>query len=431
MYLEKFGFVTDPFRLSPDSKFFFPSQSHVTAKSYMDYVLWSRDSFVLITGEIGTGKTTLIQKMLDEFGHRITVAKLHQTQLNEIEFLQALLDQFGVNPFHTTSKVELLSMINNYLTDKYEEGETVVLVIDEAQNLSTRVLEEIRLLSGFDSNRDKILNIFLIGQPELREKLLSPEMEQLFQRIRLRFHLKGLGFDEVRSYIRHRLAIASGIRFQQTEKRRPLLSYHPTSKMTLPTELFKDELIPIIIEYTGGIPRLINTLCDTALLVAFANDQDHVDEKIMEMALEDLQWVPYKERNNYKGTDRSNDKKAGSLLVTLNGKIVSIEHLNKKEIIVGRSPICDIIINQRTISTKHFHIVESDGNYYIEDLGSTNGSYLNSKKIRKSVKMVEGDIIAIGKYKLAFSLGEKQMKTGSDTLLNTSQMPIGKIGKVS
>ncbi len=431
MYLEKFGFVTDPFRLSPDSKFFFPSQSHVTAKSYMDYVLWSRDSFVLITGEIGTGKTTLIQKMLDEFGHTITVAKIHQTQLNEIEFLQALLDQFGLNPFNTTSKVELLSMINNYLTEKYEDGETVVLVIDEAQNLSTRVLEEIRLLSGFDSNRDKILNIFLIGQPELKDKLLSPEMEQLFQRIRLRFHLKGLGFDEVRSYIRHRLAIASGIRFQQTEKRKALLSYSPTSKMMLPTELFKDELIPLIIEYTGGIPRLINTLCDTALLVAFAHDIDYVDEKIMEMAVEDLQWIPYKKRNNYKGTDKPSDKKAASLLVTLNGKIVSIEHMNKKEIVVGRSPVCDIIINQATISSKHFHIVERDENYYIEDLGSTNGSYLNSKKIRKSVKMVEGDIIAIGKYKLAFSLGDEQMKTGSDTMLSTSQIPVGKIGRVS
>ncbi|HBS26961.1 MAG TPA: type II secretory pathway component ExeA-like protein, partial [Gammaproteobacteria bacterium] len=186
MYLEHFNLEDDPFRLSPDAKFYYGSLSHSTAKEYMDYVLWSRDSFVVITGDIGTGKTTLIQKMLEDAGPKITVAKIHQTQLNEIEFIQALLDQFGVNPFETESKVKLLSMLNDYLQKKYEEGETVVVIIDEAQNLKPRVLEEIRLLSGFDSNREKLLNIFLVGQPELRDTLFSPQMEQLFQRIRLR-----------------------------------------------------------------------------------------------------------------------------------------------------------------------------------------------------------------------------------------------------
>jgi len=434
MYHSRFGFVTDPFRLSPDAKFYFPSLAHVTAKSYMDYVLWSRDSFVLITGEIGTGKTTLIQKMLDEFGHRITTAKIHQTQLNEIEFLQALLDQFGINPFQTTSKVELLSMINNYLQEKYEEGETVVLIIDEAQNLSNRVLEEIRLLSGFDSNREKILNIFLVGQPELKDKLLSPEMEQLFQRIRLRFHLKGLGFDEVRSYIRHRLAIASGIKFNLLQEKQPFLSYGVSKRMQLPTDLFEDELIPTIIKYTGGIPRLINTLCDTALLVAFAQDYDVVDENVLNLALEDLQWMPYNKRKNYRnkksGVGISADEKDGSLLVTLKGKIVSIEPLEKSEVVVGRSPICDIIINQRTISSKHFHIVKNGESYYIEDMGSTNGTYLNNKRIKSSVKLVEGDIIAIGKYKLAFSSGKDQAIGGSpaDSLINRRPTPLNRAG---
>jgi len=408
MYLDYYGLKTDPFRLSPDSEFFFPSLAHVTAKSYMDYVLWSRDSFILITGEIGTGKTTLIQKMLEEAGHKLTVAKIHQTQLNEVEFLQALLDQFGVNPFHTTSKVELLSMVNHYLQEKYEEGETVVLVIDEAQNLSNRVLEEIRLLSGFDSSREKILNIFLVGQPELKEKLLSPEMEQLFQRIRLRFHIKGMGFDEVRSYIRHRLAVAAGVHLKARTgaSKKPLLGYPVSSSpISLPVDLFSDDLMPIIMRYTGGIPRLINTFCDTALLIAFANNKKRPDTEVINLALEDLQWPEYNKRQNYRLTGSGEPQEEGyaSLLVTLNDKIVSIEKIEKDRIYIGRSHLCDIVINQRSISSKHFRIVKKEGDYFIEDMNSTNGTFLNSKKITGLHKLKNGDAILIGKYKLTFS----------------------------
>ena len=405
MYLDYYGLKTDPFRLSPDSEFFFPSLSHVTAKSYMDYVLWSRDSFILITGEIGTGKTTLIQKMLQEAGHNITVAKIHQTQLNEVEFLQALLDQFGINPFHTTAKVELLSMINHFLQEKYEEGETVVLVIDEAQNLSNRVLEEIRLLSGFDSSREKILNIFLVGQPELKEKLLSPEMEQLFQRIRLRFHIKGMGFDEVRSYIRHRLAVATGVCLTPRQAtKRPLLDYVANaSKITLPVDLFDDELMPVIMQYTGGIPRLINTFCDTSLLIGYANNKPKPDDEVINLALEDLQWPEYSNRQNYRTKGVVPESTGATLLVTLHEKIVSIEKIEKDSVYVGRSHLRDIVINQRSISSKHFRIIKKNDDYFIEDMNSTNGTFLNSKKITGMHKLRDGDIILIGKYKLTFS----------------------------
>jgi|GEM_PF-1871311 len=411
MYLDYYGLITDPFRLSPDAEFYFPSLSHTTAKSYMDYVLWSRDSFILITGEIGTGKTTLIQKMLQEAGHKLTIAKIHQTQLNEIEFLQALLDQFGVNPFHTTSKVELLSMLNHFLQEKYEEGETVVLVIDEAQNLSNRVLEEIRLLSGFDSSREKVLNIFLVGQPELKEKLLSPEMEQLFQRIRLRFHIKGMGFDEVRSYIRHRLAVASGVKLKLRtgSSKRPLLEYPATSSpIKLPVDLFSDDLMPVIMRYTGGIPRLINTFCDTALLIAYANNKNRPDSEVINLALEDLQWPEYKKRQNYRHTDTGalEHEDYATLLVTLDDKIVSIERIEKDRLYVGRSHLCDIVINQRSISSKHFRIVSKDGDYFVEDMNSTNGTFLNSRKITGMHKLKDGDAILIGKYKLTFSTKE-------------------------
>lgn len=400
MYLEFFGFDSDPFRLSPDAKFYYPSLAHTTAKQYMDYVLWSRDSFILITGEIGTGKTTLIQKMLDEAGHKLTVAKVHQTQLDEVEFIQALLDQFGINPFHTNSKVELLSMLNKYLQQKYEEGETVILIIDEAQNLSFRVLEEIRLLSGFDSKREKLLNIFLVGQPELREKLMKPEMEQLFQRIRLRFHLGGLGFDEVRSYVRHRLAIASSDKLELKDPRKKYLEYSSSnSNIELPVSMFPDSLIPTILTYTGGVPRLINTLCDTALLVAYASATKTVDESILNAALEDLQWVPYEQRSSYRRS--AVDENSPRLFVTRENTVVSIEELTKPVVLVGRSHLCDIKIDQNSISGKHFKLEKTPEGYRIQDMGSTNGTWVNGERVQSQI-LADGDIISIGKYELAY-----------------------------
>lgn len=418
MYLEHFNLESDPFRLSPDSKFFYPSLAHTTAKNYMDYVLWSRDSFIVITGEIGTGKTTLIQKMLEEAGSKITVAKIHQTQLNEIEFIQALLDQLGVNPFHTNSKVELLSMLNHFLQRKYEEGETVVVVIDEAQNLDERVLEEIRLLSGFDSNREKLLNIFLVGQPELRRVLARPSMEQLFQRIRLRFHLDGLGFDEARSYIRFRLATASIAKFTPVSASTKLLTYQSNDEsIELPNDLFPDDLLSTIIEYTGGIPRLINTLCDTALLTAYSRDHRQVTEEDLASAIEDLQWEPYAKRTSYRNAAKGPDS-GYQLKVFKEGTLVSVEQMNKDRVLVGRSHFCDIKIDQKSVSGKHFQMLKTDKGYLIEDLNSTNGTMVNGEKIESQL-LKDGDIIEIGRYSMKF---EKASSTPeSDNIASMTQ----------
>ena len=421
MYLEHFNLEDDPFRLSPDAKFYYGSLSHSTAKEYMDYVLWSRDSFVVITGDIGTGKTTLIQKMLEDAGPKITVAKIHQTQLNEIEFIQALLDQFGVNPFETESKVKLLSMLNDYLQKKYEEGETVVVIIDEAQNLKPRVLEEIRLLSGFDSNREKLLNIFLVGQPELRDTLFSPQMEQLFQRIRLRFHLEGLGFDEVRSYIRHRLAVSSEKRFYPLPVTRKLVEFQPPeAPLDLPTSLFPDELMGKILEYTGGIPRLINTLCDTALLTAFARDQKRVGFEDIDAAIEELQWLPYHERTSYRQVKNKTAKY--KLHVFKGGVSFSEVDLIKENILVGRSHLCDIKIDQTAVSGKHFKLVSAPSGYTVLDMNSTNGTLVNGNQIERW-ELKDGDSIEIGNYSLRYKEIESARSEDQVLNFNTGQVP--------
>src|SRR6187397_240390 len=207
MYLEHFKLNELPFRLSPDPAFLYLSKHHARAKAYMESTIWFTDGFVVITGEIGSGKTTLIETFLKELEKDVVVAQINQTQVSAIEFLQSVLVQFGFQPFRM-KKAELLSTLNEFLVEQYANGRRVLLIVDEAQNLSNKVLEEIRLLSGVETTKEKVLRIILAGQPELNEKLDSPELVQLTQRIRLRFHLGTLSREDLRSYVRHRLDVA-------------------------------------------------------------------------------------------------------------------------------------------------------------------------------------------------------------------------------
>jgi general secretion pathway protein A len=267
MYLDLFKLNELPFRLSPDPAFLFLSKHHARAKAYMESAIWFTDGFVVITGEIGSGKTTLIETFLRELGQDIVVAQVNQTQVSPTEFLQSVLVQFGFTPFKM-KKAELIATLNSFLIEQYASGHKVVLIVDEAQNLSHRVLEEVRLLSGVETTKEKVLRIILAGQPELNDKLNSPELEQLAQRVRLRFHLTPLSRAEMRSYIEHRLEVAG------CQGRR----------------IFDDETFPIIWRYTGGTPRLINTLCDTSMMAAFARDVNTVATQDVTAAIEELGW---------------------------------------------------------------------------------------------------------------------------------------------
>src|ERR1700757_1120587 len=274
MYLEPFKLKELPFRLSPDPQFLYLSKQHARAKAYMESTIWFTDGFVVITGEIGSGKTTLIESFLKEVQADVVVAQINQTQVHAIDFLQAVLVQFGFSPFKM-KKAELIATINNFLIEQYAAGRKVLLIVDEAQNLSMRVLEEIRLLSGVETTKEKVLRIILAGQPELNEKLDAPELVQLTQRIRLRFHLSTLTQPEMRAYIQHRLEVAGGGDRQ----------------------IFAEDTFAEIYRYTGGVPRLINTLCDTAMMASFTSDRDTVTLADIQQAIEELQWVDYSARN--------------------------------------------------------------------------------------------------------------------------------------
>ena len=273
MYLEPFKLKELPFRLSPDPQFLYLSKQHARAKAYMESTIWFTDGFVVITGEIGSGKTTLIESFLKEVPTDVVVAQINQTQVSASDFLQAVLVQFGFSPFKM-KKAELIATLNSFLVEQYSAGRKVLLVVDEAQNLSQRVLEEIRLLSGVETTKEKVLRIILAGQPELNDKLDAPELIQLAQRIRLRFHLGTLSLAEMKAYIEHRLEVAGGG----------------------DREIFAADTFHEIYRYTGGVPRLINTLCDTAMMAAFAADRDSVQRADIESAVAELRWPLYAAR---------------------------------------------------------------------------------------------------------------------------------------
>lgn len=389
MYLEPFQLTELPFRLTPDPQFLYLSKQHARAKAYMQSAVWFTDGFVVITGEIGSGKTTLIEAFLKELPADVVVAQVNQTQVSSIGFLQSVLVQFGFSPFRM-KKAELLATINNFLIEQYTAGRKVLLIVDEAQNLSLRVLEEIRLLSGVETTKDKVLRIILAGQPDLNAKLDAPELVQLTQRIRLRFHLTTLSLNETREYIRHRLAVAGGGNRQ----------------------IFSDEVFPEIFRYTGGVPRLINTLCDTSLMAAYAADRKTVTMIDVKSAVAELQWVEYVVRTHQNlavpepavlvsvAADPSLPP-IGRVLVVIEGKTVNEVALRPGRLIIGRTPDNDLQIDSRFVSRHHCQIVTGSSSCVIEDLNSTNGIYVRAHRVRRH-SFADGDVVMVGKHELIF-----------------------------
>jgi type II secretory pathway predicted ATPase ExeA len=384
MYLEHFQLKELPFRLSPDPAFLYPSPVHSRAKAYMESTIWFTDGFVIITGEIGSGKTTLIETFLKELDQDVVVAQLNQTQVSPIEFLQTVLAQFGFNPFKMR-KAEILATLNDFLIEQYANGRKVLLIVDEAQNLSDKVLEEVRLLSGVETTKEKVLRIILAGQPELSNKIDSPELMQLRQRVRLRFHLPALSERDTVEYIAHRLRVAgAGER-----------------------ALFAADTFPVIYRYTNGIPRLINTLCDTALLAAFALDRPSVELEDLQAAITELQWVENSASGTAQRTGSEDDTAThmqppvGRLVLSLRGAVVTESLLAPGRFVIGRTGDNDLQIDSKFVSRHHAQIVTTRDGSSIEDLNSTNGIFVRGRRIRRS-KLIEGDVVKIGVHELIY-----------------------------
>jgi general secretion pathway protein A len=259
MYEKFYEFSEKPFNTTPDSKFFFPSAKHTEALNSLIYSINERKGFVVITGEIGAGKTTVCRTMLNKLEMNTRVAVITNTHLTCKELIAEFLEELDVD-YRPGTKQKLLSQLNNHLIKQLAADINIVLIIDEAQNLSSKVLEEVRMLSNLETEKEKLIQIILIGQPQLKVKLQQERLEQFKQRIALYYHIPGLTKEETQQYVFHRLRLVStnGI-----------------------ADIFTPKAIDAIFAHSRGIPRLINLICDSALLSGYIYDTRKITEKII------------------------------------------------------------------------------------------------------------------------------------------------------
>ncbi|MDJ0759824.1 MAG: AAA family ATPase [Woeseiaceae bacterium] len=396
-YLAHFKLNEQPFRLTPDPSFVYWSKQHARAKAYMESTIWLADGFVVITGEIGSGKTTLLQSFLSEVDDDVVYAVVSQTQLSSTQFLQAVLTEFGFKPFNK-QKVELLDMLNMFLIEQYSNGKKVVLIVDEAQNLSTKVLEEIRLLSGIETHKEKVLRIILAGQPELKNSLDSPKLKQLVQRVRLRFHIGPLDREEMREYIEHRLAVAGRD----------------------DNELFAEDTYDDLYRYTGGIPRLINTLCDSALLCAFADEKPIVDADDVREAVNELGWSEHPTTTGlYRQVAYIEQKHADPVAqfeVRADGESLGMHQFPEGRVVAGRAPDNELYIKSKFVSRHHAQFVSDEKGCTVQDLNSTNGVFVGNRQV-KSCLLEDGDVISIGIHEIVYTDLRKNKGTDASTAM--------------
>jgi general secretion pathway protein A len=267
MYADYFGLKENPFSLSPEPRYLFLSEQHRDALNCLIYGIKEKKGFVLISGGIGLGKTTICRSLLASLDDSVETALIFNTAISELDLLETILGEYGIVIKNDAgNKKYYIDALNEFLLGNFAAGKTTVLLIDEAQNLSRGVLEQIRMLSNLETETEKLIQIILIGQPELANTLMLPALRQLNERITVRYDLKPFSPKEVSDYIHHRLAVAQG----------------PGSIK------FTRRAMDLIYVFSEGIPRRINALCDRALLIAYTKNVSEIDRKIIKLAVLDI-----------------------------------------------------------------------------------------------------------------------------------------------
>lgn len=264
IYTAHFGLKTRPFTLLPDPDFLFWSPPHRRAFTMLEYGILTRAPITLITGEVGAGKTTLLQNLLRQLDADVSVGLVSNAQGDRGELLRWVLMALDQPAPAESGYVDLFGRFQSYLIEQYAAGRRVLLIFDEAQNLSRESLEELRMFTNINSGKDELLQLVLVGQPELRDIVLRPDMRQLAQRVASSYHLPAMAADTVAAYVRHRLAVAGAGR-----------------------EIFAEDAFEPIFTATRGVPRLVNQLCDLAMVYAFSEGSDRVDARTVRQVLDD------------------------------------------------------------------------------------------------------------------------------------------------
>jgi general secretion pathway protein A len=266
VYLDFYGLTEPPFDITPNPRFLFYSAKHREAYNHLLYGIRERKGFVQLTGEVGAGKTTLCRAMLEQLDERFATALILNPVMSPNELMKAIGLEFGL-PVSGLDRLDTLAVINQFLLQQVEAGKDAVLIIDEAQDLTDELLEQVRLLSNLETDNRKLLQIVLMGQPELRDRLNNPRLRQLRQRITVRYHLLPLSRHEVRQYVQHRLHLCGG-------------NGHPC---------FTGPAFWRLYRYTKGIPRVLNALCDKALLAGFVAQRKRIDYHLVSRAVRELE----------------------------------------------------------------------------------------------------------------------------------------------
>ncbi len=266
MYLDYYGLTEPPFDITPNPRFLFYSAKHREAYNHLLFGIRERKGFVQMTGEVGAGKTTLCRAILEQLDERYATALILNPLMSPAELVKAVAQEFGL-PINGLDRLDTIAVINQFLLQQAENGKEAVLIIDEAQDLTDELLEQVRLLSNLETDNRKLLQIVLMGQPELRDRLNNPRLRQLRQRITVRYHLLPLTRQEVRQYVRHRLHLCGG---------------NGTPCFTRPA-LWR------VFHYSQGIPRLVNAVCDKALLAGFVAQRERIDMRLVGRAVRELE----------------------------------------------------------------------------------------------------------------------------------------------